>query len=232
MTSLMKISYSLFCIMSALIFLGLQTSCETTDGSDLQVFITPPGATVSNNEKVQFTASGGRDYQWSLSDSSLGFLSTRTGKQTLYTANAVTPTGSVSVIQILTLSASVTTADRPASSNGLPAVAGETFTFSAEAVIEHSPSPASPGGTTDPISIAPLGVTLNEAGQQTFTVAGQGPDYTWSISNAAFGDINPKTGDTTIYTYDGLAPAGTTVTITVTSNGQSTQASVFLDSIF
>lgn len=139
MTSLMKISSSLIAIMSALIILGVQTSCETTDGSDLQLFITPPAATVNNNGKVQFTASGGRNYQWSLSNSSLGFLSTRTGKQTVYTANAVTPTGSVSVIQILTLSASVTSTDGTASSNGLSSVEDGTFALTSEAVIEHLP---------------------------------------------------------------------------------------------
>ena len=184
--------------MSALIILGLQTSCETSSGSDLQVFIMPPGATVNNGEKVQFTASGGFDYQWAISDSSLGFLSTRTGKHTVYTANNVTPTGSVSLIQILSLTSSVTTADRPASSNGLPAVAGETFTITSEAVIEHLPSAASPGDVSDPLAIAPVSVTLDVAGQQTFAASGQGPDYSWSLSNTEFGGIAPTTGSTTI----------------------------------
>ena len=225
----MKKTTMLVGILSALIVLGLQTSCETTDGSDLQVRISPPGAKISNGESIEFTASGGFDYQWSIESSSLGFLSTRTGSRTVYTANNVTPTGSVSVIQFLRLTSSITTAATPPSSNGLPAQPEQTFTITDEVVIEHLPSPGSAGDDTEPIAVSPIGVTLIDAGQQTFVASGQGPNYAWLIDNAAFGGIAPTTGSTTIYTYNGLAPAGTTITLTVTSNGQSTQVSILLN---
>ncbi len=56
--------------LSVMVFSG----CET-ESANAPVYINPSAATVSGGESVTFTAEGGYDYRWSLSDAALGYLS-------------------------------------------------------------------------------------------------------------------------------------------------------------
>lgn len=77
------------------------TGCES-DSADSQVTITPGGATIHSGESVSFTAAGGYDYTWSLSDPSLGTLNTRTGPTVIYTASsASSSSGSVQTLTVV-----------------------------------------------------------------------------------------------------------------------------------
>jgi hypothetical protein len=60
--------------------------CETEPVSTMQVQVTPETATVYDGQSIEFTASGGVEYTWSLSDETLGILSTRHGAKTVYTS--------------------------------------------------------------------------------------------------------------------------------------------------
>ena len=134
----MKIKYELLKFLSVFLIIGTQSSCETSNGSDSSVSITPPGAKVNNGDAIEFTASGGFNYQWHIENSSLGFLSKKTGNRTVYTANSIHPTGSVNVIQFLRLTSSVRESTS-SSSNGLPISSEQIFITTDEVVIEHLP---------------------------------------------------------------------------------------------
>ena len=60
--------------------------CES-EPSNSNVTISPDSALISKGDSVEFTASGGYDYTWSMDTSApYGVLSTRTGNKTVYTA--------------------------------------------------------------------------------------------------------------------------------------------------
>ena len=81
MKSLTILSLLAIATLSVMVFVG----CET-ESANTPVYINPSAATVHGGESVTFTAEGGYDYRWSLSDTGLGHLSASTGQSTVYTA--------------------------------------------------------------------------------------------------------------------------------------------------
>lgn len=67
--------------LSTFVFNG----CET-DSADSDVKINPSAATLHSGGSITFTAEGGYDYSWKVSDSSLGYLSASRGASVVYTA--------------------------------------------------------------------------------------------------------------------------------------------------
>jgi hypothetical protein len=100
--------------------------CETQSATS-KVTIDPSSATVSAGQSITFTASGGYNYTWSLSDHTLGTLSTTTGDSTTYTS-LYDPGPSNSAVQVLTVASSIAGSS---STNGAPAE------WTAEVYINH-----------------------------------------------------------------------------------------------
>ena len=61
----------------------LLAGCEAEPADKAQITITPASATLAYGESVEFTATGWRDYTWSLQDASLGTLSRTKGDSTV-----------------------------------------------------------------------------------------------------------------------------------------------------
>ncbi len=110
----------------------LLTGCETESVSDNKVRISPESAAIGVNESVTLNASGGFDYSWSLSNSSLGVLSTRSGPTTVYTSRSANTSTNQATVQVVTVVSSVQSGGRQSGTNTVSGVAG-----SAEAYIEH-----------------------------------------------------------------------------------------------
>lgn len=76
---------TLFCMILAAVAVTL-AGCETESSDNISISISPNNATIARGESVTLTASGWRDYTWSLADTSAGVLSTTKGDSTIYTA--------------------------------------------------------------------------------------------------------------------------------------------------
>jgi hypothetical protein len=201
-----------------------QSGCETESASDNSVRISPARVRVTNGQTVPFTASGGFDYSWALSDSTLGFISASTGPSTIYTANFQAPTNLITV-QTLTVTSKIGSGG----SNSTTTASG--FTKTAEAIIEHGPTRATGPAPVVPgaLAVSPSsGTTLSASANQLFTVSGEGPDYAWTLSDASNGNISSATGTSTVYTYQTLVTANKTIFLTVSSNGKSVTVPILL----
>jgi hypothetical protein len=115
-----RLSIQLLGIALLLPLIGM-VGCETESSDQIAVTITPNAATLSKGGTQTFTAAGWQDYTWSLSDISLGTLSTKKGSSTTYTA-AVT-----NAVQVLTLSVN----------NSTTRATNVIQTVTAEAIITH-----------------------------------------------------------------------------------------------
>ncbi|MCK5850022.1 MAG: hypothetical protein KAH23_03835 [Kiritimatiellae bacterium] len=106
----MKNSQIIFFAVGLAVFACLAfTGCET-ESADSKITITPESATIQKGESIEFTASGGVKYTWSLEDdnqgtATYGHLSTRTGNKTVYTS-IVNP-DSDTVVRILTVKSTI-----------------------------------------------------------------------------------------------------------------------------
>jgi len=101
----------------------LLAGCETEPASS-SIRVTPSAVALRIGESVEFVASGGYDYRWSLGsdeNQSLGILSTLRGDRTTYISLA-TPPNSNAVTRVLTVTSS------------LPNTAGGTGTNAATTV--------------------------------------------------------------------------------------------------
>jgi hypothetical protein len=211
-------------VIAILAAVFVQTGCETESASDNSLRVSPGRAKITNGQRIQFTASGGFDYSWAISDSTLGFLSSKVGASTVYTANFTAPTDGLTV-QTLT----VTSVVGSGGSNNTTTASG--FTKTADAIIEHTP--AEPAEPAEPVlgtlAMSPSsGATLSAAGNQLFTATGAGPNYGWTLSDASNGNISTTTGSFTVYTYQTLVLANKTITLTVSSNGKSVTVPILL----
>ena len=120
MKTLTILSLLAMAALSAVVFSG----CET-ESANAPIYINPSAATVSGGESVTFTAEGGYDYKWSLSDTGLGYLSASTGPTTVYTA--IGTNGQ----QTLTLTSTIAGADSGTSSNSV------SYNQSTTTIINH-----------------------------------------------------------------------------------------------
>jgi hypothetical protein len=127
-------------ILAAFAAALLTAGCETESSDQIAVAIYPNNATLSKGQSREFTASGWRDYSWSLSDPSIGVLSTTKGDSTTYTAVKGSSSEDTNLTQILTLSISlpVESADTGTSTNTIP---GTVDNVTAQALILHTYTP-------------------------------------------------------------------------------------------
>lgn len=95
----MKRIIAISCIViTGLAFITAFSGCETESASEEPwaansggggaLNISPGNATLSGGQTAEFTASGGYNYAWSLSDTSSGSLSSATGSKTTFTCTA------------------------------------------------------------------------------------------------------------------------------------------------
>ena len=76
----------------------LACGCEAReDDAEYMISISPAGGRLRSGASRVFTASGGVNYRWSLSDNSLGYLSASTGKSVRYTATDKSGTQTITV---------------------------------------------------------------------------------------------------------------------------------------
>jgi hypothetical protein len=200
-------------LLSIALIVGMLTSgCETKPISSLKVTVTPASIGVYKDQSVEFTASGGFEYTWSLENETWGMLSTRTGDRTLYTSRY--EPGSNGAVQVLMVSSTF----EESSTNTATAKTGEAY-------IEHLSTPgAIPPDTS--VYIEPAEVLLDINEQATFTASGGSGNFAWSLSQESWGTLSARTGDTTVYTSLHSASTNTTDVqlLTVTSADESFSA--------
>lgn len=118
---------------SAAITLATAIFCGCESADSYEISVKPGDATVTSaSPKVALTASGWRDYQWALSDTSLGYLSASKGASVVYTARSGTFVGgrqtiTVTAVGSATSSSTTSSTNSPASSGG----------YTAQAIITH-----------------------------------------------------------------------------------------------
>ncbi len=105
----------------------LLNGCETTSAASVPQ-ITPSSTVIKNGNTVEFRASGGFEYEWSLQDDTLGRLDTRRGERVLY-RSMHEPTGSNSAMQVLTVLSTITGTGQTTNT--------ASYTQTAEAYITH-----------------------------------------------------------------------------------------------
>lgn len=189
--------------------------CEIESANVNNVSITPSSIGIRKNETVEFTASGGYEYTWSLEEESWGLLSAKTGSKTTYTSRYDPGTNNVAV-QVLTVTSTIT---------GSSGTNSSAYEMTAEAYVEHLPTEeAAPPGV---IYITPSEVTLTIGQSQIFTAWG-GDEYAWSLKTEAYGTLSTRIGRQT--TYTSLHDPGTNIVydqeLTVTSGGTNFTAHI------
>ena len=224
----MKLTFSLLVIALTLGAVVLQTGCETQSAEANGLRVEPHAIGLRVNQTQEFTATGGFSYTWTLSDPSLGVLSRREGPTTIYTSRFNGGSNSTAVVQHLTVTSTVgTDRDVATGTNGDSTVVSSGFTDTAEAIIEHLPTPdAPPTITNNSLSVSPVSVVLTTNQTQVFTAFGEGPTYSWS-KNTSFGSITPSGATATYNSVN--TPTGSVVIVTVESNGDSANATVTIE---
>jgi hypothetical protein len=89
-------------IVSSCLALGVclcLSGCEA-QSANASISVEPSSAVLRMGESVEFTASGGYDYRWSLDDTTIGTLSNTTGPTTTYTS-LVSPAEGTTLPQVL-----------------------------------------------------------------------------------------------------------------------------------
>ncbi|MCE9612692.1 MAG: hypothetical protein K8T26_00355 [Lentisphaerae bacterium] len=122
----------------------LQTGCETQSAEGGQLRVEPHSIGISINQSIEFTATGGFSYEWSLSDDNLGVLTRKTGPTTTYISRFNPGTNKTAVIQHLTVTSVVggthTSTDTNNDGTTNTTTTGSGFIDTDEAIIEHLPT--------------------------------------------------------------------------------------------
>jgi hypothetical protein len=186
------------------------TGCETESATSSLITVSPESARLAYGESQTFTAQGGRSYSWSLSSSSYGALSSRSGESVTYTSTY--SGGSTNPVVSLTLT-------------GTLGASGTTDTWFAEATIMHT-------GSSADLYISPAsGVELENEETQVYTASGGVGSYTWTVSDSTLAWLSRASGDWTELTSK-FVPSGTNTTktefLTVKSGDQTYTISVKL----
>ncbi len=106
--------------------------CETESVAEQKVQISPESAQISKDQSIELIASGGFDYTWSLSDSGIGTLSTRSGPRTFYTSRLAATNVTTKILQqVITVNSSISTA------GGTTNTPDSVLEQSAESYIQH-----------------------------------------------------------------------------------------------
>ena len=102
MNGLNKVRFLAFAALLCAVLGG----CDV-DSADQRILITPSDVTLAPQQSVEFVASGGYEYTWSLSRPQWGSLSTTVGDRTIYTSLVSIDAG-LDNIQVLTATSRLT----------------------------------------------------------------------------------------------------------------------------
>ncbi len=181
---------NLFNVAASLILLLLAAGCETESSDQIAISISPNNVTMTKGESREFTASGWRDYTWSLSDTSIGILSTTKGDSTIYTAVAGASSTNSGSTQILTVTVNLA-AGAPGTVTNQPSnlVSAQAFII-VDAVVSGD------------ISISPPVATIQRGESVVLNASGPGgvTDYVWQLEAPVHGALSILGGSSTIYT--------------------------------
>lgn len=124
-------------LVAAVAAMVLIAGCETESADQISITITPNNATIQKEESREFTASGWRDYTWSLTDPSIGVLSVTKGDRTTYTAIKGPTSTNETFPQILTLTINVPADNSSSTTTSTNTVPDPTGLVTAQAWITH-----------------------------------------------------------------------------------------------
>jgi hypothetical protein len=217
---------------SLLTAIALQTGCETQSAEGNSVHIEPQVASLYEGQYQDFTASGGFSYTWSLSDESLGYLSSKTGPSVRYFSRVDPADNSGATVQRLTVTSEL---GSYSDTGGGTNTSSDGLIDTAEAVIEHlSSNDGTPTEvtTTDTsttsttttilpvasVTISPPSANVPQNGSQNFTASGASDtSYEWTLAPTD-GSLSSSSGQNISY-FPGTVPVGTVVTLTVSHDG-------------
>jgi len=209
-------------VLGTLSLLTVLTGCETEPSDQAEVRITPASVTMRTGQSQEFTASGWQDYTWSLSDPSLGVLSTTKGDRTVYTATSALSSDGTTTMQTLTVkvntSSTVNTPEGP-DEQTTSFLTAEAFISLVEDDIDDETIATSISPSLETIELGES-VELKAVGPAGVT------DYAWTLQGDIYGTLSSTTGPSTIFTAT-TAPATTdepplTQIVRLTSNGGKT----------
>jgi len=147
-----------------------------------------------------FTASGGDGtYTWSLSNRSIGSISSTSGGATTYAA--ISRVANDSTVNYLNLQSGD----------------GQRTT----AAIFHSAESSTPASS---LALSPSTASVALNGSVTFTASGGDGTYSWSLDTRAYGFLTASSANTMTYTCTNAVTNTVTARLTVASNGERRQA--------
>lgn len=213
------------------------SGCESADAYAISV--KPGDSTVSSaSPRVSLAASGWSDYQWALSDTSLGYLSSSRGGSVVYTARSGTFAGGRQTITVTAVGSGTSGGSSTNSASGYTAQAivthaDETVAETGESGGGEAETPASPtaSGTASSteapaaaqtpalslsIGASPAAVTGTNSVVWLTASAGTatGVSYEWGTN---IGSLSRTTGDTTMFSPPADAENGQVATVTCTA---------------
>lgn len=223
-------------LVLAVAAMGAFVGCEVESAADQggSLTISPSSIGLYPDQTVDLTASGGYEYTWALSDSSIGFLSSSEGQTVRYTNRSNASTNgetSSSVIQTITVYSTIAGSSSGGSGGtneiSIPTTESGGTVVSATAIVEHLFEDAEP--EPDPeLQLDPdtANLSLNES--QTFTASGGDGEYTWFLALADWGRLTSTDSSETTYTLTANPGPGVTnlQVIYVTSGGQTASANI------
>jgi len=192
------------------------TGCDS-DSSSSRITVTPASATISEGQSIEFVASGGYEYTWSLTEYSSGAepygrLSSKTGSRVTYTS--LRNGSGAAEVRVLTVTSTIEGADATNSSPG---------EWTTEAYITH----VADGNDVDddPLKVSPDSAVMSTNGVIEFTASGGTGSYSWQLDPDSHGRLSSLTGNQVTYTATNVTPTDSTV-ITVFSGAETDNAIV------
>lgn len=191
-------------ITAVLAFTAL-CGCET-DSASSEVKIVPESISVRKGQNVTFTASGGYEYSWALSDNTLGVLSKRTGHSTTYTSLSEPASNAAPVVQIITVTSTIGSGQQVSTTvgtNGLPisTTTPSGYSVKGQAFVTHMPAIPIPTKTprVPQLYVEPPDSTIGYGQSITLTASGSS-SYSWSLETEKLGTLTPRQGPVVTYT--------------------------------
>ncbi len=192
-------------VVSAFVLCG----CEVTSKSHA-VSIDPDSATLHKGQSVGLHATGGDDYTWSLSDRTLGTLSSSHGANVVYTSIVAPPVGSP-VVQTVTVTADL----------GLSGTTNSVITEqTATAFITHVSGVVRTNTDTSTVTVFPATATLVFGESAAFQAFGD-TAYSWTLETPAWGVLSRSSGGEVTYTSQYSPPVGKAVVQRITVLGSN-----------
>lgn len=191
------------------------TGCDD-DSASSRITVTPASATIEKGQSIEFEASGGYQYTWSLDEDTAGAepyarLSSRKGSRITYTS--LRDGAGADEVRVLTVTSTIEEADATNSSPD---------EWTTEVYITH----VSDGGDdddTEALSLSPTSVTMATNDLQIFSASGGTGSYTWDIDPDNHGSLSSSSGNEVIFTASNVTTDSVTV-VTVTSGDETANA--------